>query len=95
MRAEDLDQTDLQRGDLAVHEDARQVQLHLEAHVHVRAVDGRRPPQREAPVRNLVQTAALRVSQLLVLHLLLEARRLLPEQTLPCGERRRLEQRVL
>ena len=78
-----------------MHEDARQVQLHLEAHVHVRAVDGRRPPQREAPVRDLVQTAALRVGKLLVLHLLLEARRLLPEQALPRGERRRLEQRVL
>lgn len=26
---EDLDEGDLQRGDLAVHEDARQVQLHL------------------------------------------------------------------
>ena len=29
MRTEDLDETDLQRRDLAVHEDARQIQLHL------------------------------------------------------------------
>ena len=52
---EDLDEGDLQRGDFAVHEDAREVQLHLEAHVHVGAVDGGRPPQREAPVGDLVQ----------------------------------------
>ena len=31
VRAEDLDQRDLQRRDLPVHEDARQVELHLEA----------------------------------------------------------------
>jgi len=68
MRAEDLDVGDLERGDLAVHEDARQVQLHLEADVHVRAVDRGRPPQREATVRDLVQTGALRIRQLLVLH---------------------------
>lgn len=48
------------------HEDTGEVQLHLEAHVHVGAVDGRRPPQREAAVRDLVQTTALRVGQLLV-----------------------------
>mmetsp|Transcript_98960 Transcript_98960/g.262867 ORF Transcript_98960/g.262867 Transcript_98960/m.262867 type:complete len:658 (-) Transcript_98960:4864-6837(-) len=39
--SEDLDQRDLERGDLAVHEDAGEVQLHLETHVHVRTVDGR------------------------------------------------------
>ena len=32
---EDLNEGDLQRGDLAVHEDAGQVKLHLEAHVHL------------------------------------------------------------
>lgn len=64
--AEDLDQRDLERGDLAVHEDPRQVQLHLEPHVYVGAVDGRGPPEREATVRDLVQAAALRVGQLLV-----------------------------
>jgi len=50
-----------------VHEDARQIQLDLEADVHVGAVDGGRPPQREPPVGDLVQTTALRVRQLLVL----------------------------
>lgn len=33
--SEDLDERDLQRGDLAVHEDTGQVQLHLKAHVHL------------------------------------------------------------
>ena len=32
---EDLDEGDLQSGDLAVHEDASQIQLHLETHVHL------------------------------------------------------------
>mmetsp|Transcript_51851 Transcript_51851/g.121766 ORF Transcript_51851/g.121766 Transcript_51851/m.121766 type:complete len:1251 (+) Transcript_51851:175-3927(+) len=95
MRAEDLDQRDLERRDLAVHEDARQVELHLEPDVDVGAVDRRRPPQREATVGDLVQTGALRVRELLVLHALLEARGLLPEQTLPGREVGALEERVL
>jgi hypothetical protein len=95
MRAEDLDEADLERGDLAVHEDAGEVQLHLEAHVHVGAVDGGRPPQREAPVGDLVQPRALCVGQLLVLHALLEPGGLLPEEALPGGEVGALEQRVL
>ena len=49
-------------------------------------VDGGRPPQREPPVGDLVQAGALRVGQLLVLHRLLEAGRLLPEEALPRGE---------
>lgn len=32
---EDLDKGDLQCGNFAMHEDARQVQLHLEAHIHL------------------------------------------------------------
>ena len=55
-----------------MHEDARQVKLHLEAHVDVGAVDGGRPPQREATVRDLVETRPLSVCQLLVLHGFLE-----------------------
>mmetsp|Transcript_35223 Transcript_35223/g.88355 ORF Transcript_35223/g.88355 Transcript_35223/m.88355 type:complete len:558 (+) Transcript_35223:1414-3087(+) len=95
MGAHDLDERDLERGDLAVHEDACQVELHLEADINIGAVDGGAPPQREAAVGDLVQTAALRVGQLLVLHALLKAAGLLPEQTLPGGEVRALEQRVL
>ena len=66
--AEDLDQRDLERRDLAVHEDARQIELHLKAHVDVGAVDRRRPPEREAAVGDLVQPRALGVGELLVLH---------------------------
>eukprot|EP00964_Phaeocystis_antarctica_P078146 scaffold48598_cov65-Phaeocystis_antarctica.AAC.1 len=95
VRAEDLDERDLERRDLAVHEDARQVELHLEAHVDVGAVDRGRPPEREAPVGDLVEAGALRVGELLVLHALLEARGLLPEQALPRGEVGALEEGVL
>ena len=95
VRTEDLNQRDLERRNLAVHKDAREIELHLEADVHVGAVDRRRPPQREAAVRNLVETRTLRVRQLLVLHALLEAARLLPEQTLPRRKVRSTEQRVL
>lgn len=63
---EDLDQRDLECGDLAMHEDAGEIQLDLETDVHIRTIDGWRPPKREAPIRNLVQPAALRVCQLLV-----------------------------
>ena len=95
VRAEDLNERNLQRRNLAVHEDARQVELDLEADVDVGAVDRRAPPEREAPVRDLVEATALRVRQLLVLHQLLEAARLLPEEALPGREVGALEQRVL
>lgn len=36
MGTEYLDQTDLERGYLAVHEDASQVKLHLETNVHLK-----------------------------------------------------------
>jgi len=78
MSSEDLDQRDLERRDLAVHEDAREVQLDLEPDVDIGTVDRRRPPQREATVWDLVQTRALGVGQLLVLHRLLKAAGLLP-----------------
>jgi hypothetical protein len=50
-----------------MHEDASQVQLHLEAHIHVGTIDGWRPPQSEPPIRDLVQTTPLCIGQLLVL----------------------------
>lgn len=40
MGTEDLDQGDLERRDLAVEEDASQIELHLETHVYVCSVDG-------------------------------------------------------
>ena len=73
----------------------RQVQVDFGAESHVRAVDRRAPPQRKPSIGNLVETAPLRVRELLVLHGLLEARRLLPEEALPRREVRALEERVL
>lgn len=65
MGTEDLNQRDLQRWDFAVHEDTGQVQLHLETDIYICTIDGRRPPQGEASVRDLVQTGPLRVGELL------------------------------
>ena len=54
--------------------------------IHVRAVDRRAPPQRESPVGDLIETASLRVRQLLVLHGLLKTRSFFPKQALPRRE---------
>ena len=78
-----------------VHENISEIELDLETDVDVRTVDGRTPPEREPTVRDLVKTRPLRVRELLVPHRLFEARRLLPEQTLPSREVRALEQGVL
>ena len=94
MGSEDLDQADLEGGDLAMHEYTGQVELYLETDVDVCSIDRRAPPQRETTVRNLVETRTLRVGELLVSHRLFETRRLLPEETLPRREVRSLEQRV-
>ena len=95
MSTEDLNQTDLERGDLAVHEDTGQIELDLETDIYVGTVDSWTPPERESTVRNLVQTGPLSVRELLVSHRLLETGRLLPEQTLPGWEISALEQGVL
>ena len=78
-----------------VHEDTRQIQLHLETNIHIGPVNSRTPPKRKPPIRNLIQPTPLRIRQLLIAHALLEPRRLLPEQTLPSREVRALEQGVL
>jgi len=93
--SEYLNERDLEGGDLSVHEDSGQVKLDLETDVNVGAVDGRRPPQCEATIRNLVQTGSLSVGQLLVLHRLLKAGSLFPEETFPSREVGSLEERVL
>ena len=43
VRPEDLNERDLQRRNLAVHEDARQVELDLEADVHLRGASRHGP----------------------------------------------------
>jgi hypothetical protein len=79
---------------LAAHENTRQIKLHLEADVYICAIDSWTPPECEATVGDLIETRALSIGELLVSHRLLEAGRLLPEQTLPCGEVRALEECV-
>ena len=37
---ENLDEGDLEGGDFPVHENARQIQLHLETHIHIGTIDG-------------------------------------------------------
>mmetsp|Transcript_25456 Transcript_25456/g.58663 ORF Transcript_25456/g.58663 Transcript_25456/m.58663 type:complete len:336 (+) Transcript_25456:2317-3324(+) len=95
VRPEDLDQGDLEGWDLAVHEDTRQIQLHLEAHIHIRSVNRWGPPEREASIGDLIQTTSLSVGQLLESHGLFKATCLLPEETFPSGEVGSLEQGVL
>ena len=63
-----------------MHEDACEVQLHLEPHVNIGPVDGGRPPQCETTVWNLVETRTLCVGQFLVFHGLLKSTGLLPER---------------
>lgn len=58
--AEDLDERDLQRGDLAMHEDPGQVQLHLKAHVHLTR-------EREGETETLVLKTQLRRQKPLLL----------------------------
>ena len=81
MRTEDLDQTNFQGRDLAMHEDTGQIELHLETDVNICAINCWAPPQSEPTVRNLVQTGPLSVGQLFVSHGLLETGGLLPEET--------------
>ena len=45
--SEELDEADLEGGHLAVEHDAGEVELDLEAHVHVGTVDGGTPPEGE------------------------------------------------
>ena len=54
--SEDLNETDLQGGNLAVHENAGEIQLHLKTHVDIRSINGGRPPEGEPTVGDLVQT---------------------------------------
>ena len=61
MGTEDLNQVDLQRRYLAVHENSRQIQLDLEADIDIGAIDRWAPPQSEITIRDLVLTGSLRI----------------------------------
>ena len=69
---EDLNQTDLEGRDLAVHEDTRQIKLDLETDIDVGTVDSWTPPERKSTIRNLVQTGPLSIREFLISHRLLE-----------------------
>mmetsp|Transcript_31758 Transcript_31758/g.36108 ORF Transcript_31758/g.36108 Transcript_31758/m.36108 type:complete len:252 (-) Transcript_31758:2893-3648(-) len=92
MCSEDLNQRDLQRGDLSMHENSGQIQLDLETDIHIGTIDGGRPPQSKSSVGDLVQTRSLGMSQFLVSHRFFESGCLLPKQTFPGGEISTLEQ---
>ena len=70
---EDLNERNLQRWDLSMHENTRQIELDLESNVNVSTIDSWRPPQRETTVGNLSQTGSLGVGQLFELHTLFES----------------------
>jgi len=86
---------EIESGDLAVHEDSSQIELHLETDVDVGSVDRGRPPESESSIGNLVQSGSLSIGQLLVLHRLLKARCLLPKESFPSWEESSLEECVL
>jgi hypothetical protein len=62
MGTEDLDERDLQRRNLSVHEDTSQIELNLETDVDVGSIDRRRPPHREPSIGDLGQTRSLGIS---------------------------------
>ena len=80
--------------DLAMHENAREIQLDLKTHVHVGTVDGGAPPQRESSIWNLIQTTALGIGQLFKFHRFFKTTGLFPKQTFPRRKVRAFEQRV-
>jgi len=53
---ENLDERYFERGNFTMHENACQIKLHLEADVDIGSIDGRRPPESESSVGNLIQT---------------------------------------
>mmetsp|Transcript_1930 Transcript_1930/g.3398 ORF Transcript_1930/g.3398 Transcript_1930/m.3398 type:complete len:226 (+) Transcript_1930:445-1122(+) len=94
MGAEDLDERDLEGGDLTMHKDACEIELDLEADIDIGTVDGGTPPEGETTVGDLIETRALGVGELLETHRLFKATGLLPEKTLPCGKVGALEESV-
>ena len=68
MGTEDLDERDLEGRDLAVQENTCKIKLDLETDIDISAIDGRRPPECETTVGDLVETGTLGVGQLFELH---------------------------
>jgi len=78
-----------------MHVNSSQIKLHLEPNIHISSIDGRRPPQSETSIRYLIETWALGIRQLLILHRLLKPTGFFPEKTLPSWEVSPFEQSVL
>src|SRR5271170_7215769 len=92
MRTEQLNQTDLERWQFPMHKTSRQIELDLETDVNVASIESRTPPQRKSTIGDLIETRPLSIGQFLELHTLLKSRLTFPEQSLPRGESRTLEQ---
>ena len=78
-----------------MHKNASEVQLDLKADIDIGSIDSWGPPESEPSIGNLVQARPLSMSELLILHALLEATSLLPEESLPGGEVSAFEESVL
>lgn len=81
-----LDEWYFESGKFAMHENACEVQLHLEPNIHIGPVDCWWPPESEPSVRDLVESWPLGMSEFLVFHTFLKATSLFPEESLPGGE---------
>ena len=68
MCSEYLNERYLQGRDFTVQEDPGKVKLHLETDVNIGTIDGWRPPESEATIRDLVETGSLSIGQLFELH---------------------------
>jgi hypothetical protein len=66
---------------VSAHENASQIELHLETDINISPIDGRTPPESEATIGNLIETRSLSIGKLLISHRLFESRGFLPEQT--------------
>ena len=63
MRSEDLNQRNLEGRNFTMHENAGEIQLHLETDIDVSTIDGWRPPQCETTIWDLGKTRPLGVGQ--------------------------------
>ena len=68
MGSEDLNQGNLERRDLSVHEHSREIELDLETDVNIGSVDGRGPPHGETSIGDLRKTRSLSVGKLFKFH---------------------------
>ena len=63
MCPEDLDQRYFQSWNLSMHENPREIQLHLETNIYISPVNGWGPPKSKTPIGNLCQTRPLGIGK--------------------------------